>query len=53
MNGDKKIYLYSGLAIALAVVAYFVITGTKTIDFRFSDDGFSGKSGRVFFIKMA
>lgn len=34
-------------------VGYFTITGTKTIDFRFNDSGFSGKSGRVFFIKMA
>jgi hypothetical protein len=29
MNGDKKMYLYSGLAIALAVVAYLVITKKK------------------------
>jgi hypothetical protein len=29
MNGDKKLYLYSGLAIALAVVAYVVITRKK------------------------
>jgi len=31
MNGDKKLYLYSGLAIALAVVAYFVITKKKPL----------------------
>ena len=31
MNGNKKLYLYSGLAIALAVVAYLVITKKKTL----------------------
>ena len=31
MNGNKKLYLYSGLAIALAVVAYVVITKKKTL----------------------
>lgn len=31
MNGDKKLYLYSGLAIALAVVAYIVITKKKPL----------------------
>lgn len=31
MNGDKKLYLYSGLAIALAVVAYVVITKKKPL----------------------
>jgi hypothetical protein len=31
MNGDKKLYLYSGLAIALSVVAYFVITKKKPL----------------------
>lgn len=31
MNGDKKMYLYSGIAIALAVVAYLVITKKKDI----------------------
>ena len=29
MNSDKKLYLYSGLAIALSVVAYVVITRKK------------------------
>jgi len=29
MNSDKKLYLYSGLAIALSVVAYVVITKRK------------------------
>ena len=32
MNNDKKIYLYSGLAIALSVVAYIVITKKKKLD---------------------
>lgn len=32
MNSDKKIYLYSGLAIALSVVAYVVITRKKKLD---------------------
>lgn len=31
MNGDKKLYLYSGLAIALAVIAYAVITKKKPL----------------------
>jgi hypothetical protein len=31
MNEDKKLYLYSGLAIALAVVAYVVITNKKPL----------------------
>ena len=31
MNSDKKLYLYSGLAIALAVVAYVVITKKKPL----------------------
>ena len=31
MNSNKKLYLYSGLAIALAVVAYVVITKKKTL----------------------
>jgi hypothetical protein len=31
MNSDKKLYLYSGLAIALAVVAYLVITKKKPL----------------------
>jgi len=31
MNSDKKLYLYSGLAIGLAVVAYFVITNKKPL----------------------
>jgi hypothetical protein len=31
MNGDKKLYLYSGLAIALAVVAYVIITKKKPL----------------------
>jgi hypothetical protein len=31
MNGDKKLYLYSGLAIALAIVAYVVITKKKPL----------------------
>jgi hypothetical protein len=26
MNSDKKIYVYSGVAIATTIVAYFVIT---------------------------
>ena len=32
MNTDKKLYLYSGLAIALSVVAYVVITKKKKSD---------------------
>jgi hypothetical protein len=32
MNSDKKLYLYSGLAIALSVVAYVVITRKKKTD---------------------
>lgn len=32
MNSDKKLYLYSGLAIALSVVAYVVITKKKKSD---------------------
>jgi len=32
MNNDKKLYLYSGLAIALSVVAYVVITRKKKTD---------------------
>lgn len=32
MNNDKKLYLYSGLAIALSVVAYVVITRKKKLD---------------------
>jgi hypothetical protein len=32
MNDDKKLYLYSGLAIALSVVAYVVITRKKKLD---------------------
>jgi len=32
MNSDKKMYLFSGLAIALAVVAYVVITRKKKSD---------------------
>lgn len=32
MNSDKKLYLYSGLAIALSVVAYVVITRKKKLD---------------------
>jgi hypothetical protein len=32
MNSNKKIYLYSGLAIALSVVAYVVITRKKKLD---------------------
>lgn len=31
MNGDKKLYIYSGLAIAGAVVAYMLITKKKTL----------------------
>jgi hypothetical protein len=31
MNSDKKLYLYSGLAIALSVVAYVVITEKKKL----------------------
>jgi len=31
MNDDKKLYLYSGLAIALSVVAYVVITEKKKL----------------------
>lgn len=31
MNSDKKLYLYSGLAIALSVVAYLVITEKKKL----------------------
>ena len=32
MNADKKLYLYSGLAILGAVVAYYVITNKKKLD---------------------
>lgn len=32
MNNDNKLYLYSGLAIALSVVAYVVITRKKKLD---------------------
>jgi hypothetical protein len=32
MNSDKKLYLYSGLAIALSLVAYVVITTKKKLD---------------------
>lgn len=32
MNNNKKLYLYSGLAIALSVVAYVVITKKKKLD---------------------
>lgn len=32
MNNDKKLYLYSGIAIALSVVAYVVITRKKKLD---------------------
>jgi hypothetical protein len=32
MNNDKKLYLYSGLAIALSVVAYVVITKKKKLN---------------------
>jgi hypothetical protein len=32
MNSNKKLYLYSGLAIALTVVAYLVITTKKKLD---------------------
>jgi hypothetical protein len=32
MNSDKKLYLYSGLAIALSVVAYVVITNKKKLN---------------------
>lgn len=32
MNSDKKLYLYSGLAIALSVVAYVLITKKKKLD---------------------
>ena len=32
MNSDKKLQLYSGLAIALSVVAYVVITRKKKLD---------------------
>jgi hypothetical protein len=31
MNANKKLYLYSGLAIALAVVSYIVITNKKNL----------------------
>jgi len=31
MNSDKKLYLYSGLAIALSIVAYVVITEKKKL----------------------
>jgi hypothetical protein len=31
MNSDKKLYLYSGLAIAISVVAYVVITEKKKL----------------------
>ena len=31
MDSDKKLYLYSGLAIALSVVAYVVITEKKKL----------------------
>lgn len=29
MKGDNKLYIYSGLAIALSLVAYVVITNKK------------------------
>lgn len=32
MNGDKKLYLYSGLAILGAIVAYYFITNKKKLD---------------------
>jgi hypothetical protein len=32
MNGDKKLYLYSSLAILGAIVAYVIITKKKTMD---------------------
>lgn len=32
MNSDKKLYLYSGLAIALSLVAYAIITRKKKLD---------------------
>lgn len=32
MNSDKKLYLYSGLAIAISVVAYSIITNKKKAD---------------------
>jgi hypothetical protein len=38
MNGDKKLYLYSGLAIALAVVAYVVITKKKPLPITSDED---------------
>lgn len=40
MSSDKKLYLYSGLAIALAVVAYVVITKKKPYS-GFTNDGSS------------
>ena len=30
MNGDKKLYLYSGLAVAGAIIAYVIITQNKS-----------------------
>jgi hypothetical protein len=49
MNSNKKLYLYSGLAIALAVVTYVVITKKKplliTSDENSQDDGLETPTG--------
>jgi hypothetical protein len=50
---DSVDIISAGIFASSTSVEYFVITGTKTLDFRFNDAGFSGKSGKVFFIKMA
>jgi hypothetical protein len=47
MIGDKKLYLYSGLAIALSVVAYVVITNKKKLDEDPSNDNNSSNSSDV------
>jgi len=47
MNSDKKLYLYSGLAIALSVVAYVVITEKKKLKSDPSKDNNSDNSSDV------
>jgi len=48
MNADKKLYLYSGLAIASAVIAYFIITKKKPlIDSASEGTGVPDDSGTV------
>jgi hypothetical protein len=47
MISDKKLYLYSGLAIAISVVAYVVITNKKKLDADPSNDNDSGNNSDV------